>query len=211
MHVPESKYTSEYLEVRQSAKGGLGIFARHSIPSGIDIHAEAPLVVSNGGDDLLWWIEDTSQELRAKFLNLHSHKPLDENLIRCIFKTNQFRLNGRGGVFDVSSRFNHSCKPSCTYKWNAVKELLVFTTLRAIEAEEEITINYGQIPAVLYANYGFICDCGYCCPPTPAEIEHNRWEEQETKKRVEDEMRLQSWHGTSTMVSRERTNSLHKP
>jgi len=81
----------------------------------------------------------------------------------------RFEIEGKGGIFYKTSRFNHACHPAatCTYKWNRREQKLITTTLKNIEAGQEITISYGSAGS-LYENYGFYCDCEYCPRPEQA-------------------------------------------
>jgi len=87
----------------------------------------------------------------------------------------RFEIEGKGGIFYKTSRFNHACHPAatCTYRWNLRERKLITTALRDIEPGQEITISYGSAGS-LFQNYGFHCDCEYCPHPEEAAKEAKR-------------------------------------
>lgn len=54
------------------------------------------------------------------------------------------------------------------YRWDAGRQVMTFTTTKAIAKGEEIFISYGSSRSHIFVNFGFICQCGGC--------EHEEWE-----------------------------------
>ena len=75
----------------------------------------------------------------------------------------------RRGVFLAAARANHSCTPNAARVWDAAKQAMVFRTLRAVRAGEELCINYVDVlgsreerNANLWDHFGFECACETC-------------------------------------------------
>jgi hypothetical protein len=195
----DPKITTEYFEVRESAKGGLGAFAIKDIEEGTVLLEELPLFKGDFGNIYDEYQKFTEKQT-AEYLSLHAWKGSsrgDTETITCIFATNRyvfvclfnhctysncyfvsFRLTEfDDGIFLKCSRFNHSCHPyaSCTYNYNEETDKLKISALRDISIGEEITISYSRDPSSLYENYGFHCDCFGCqqLPLPPPEATTN--------------------------------------
>ena len=81
-------------------------------------------------------------------------------------------MSNKAGVFQVASRFNHSCAPSVKWEYSVEEGGLVFTADQDIEAGDELKITYGKSPLRLFFTYGFRCTCGYCAGvPSDEDLE----------------------------------------
>ncbi|KAI9732698.1 MAG: hypothetical protein M1818_007432 [Claussenomyces sp. TS43310] len=161
---------SQYFDIKQSAKGGLGAFAVTSIPKDTIILSEG-LLIQGKTTNFLEAFDRLSSSKQAQFMRLHAYDRLDTNKVLAIFKTNRFAVsNTAAGIFLVASRFNHSCHPLCTYLFDVVNQKLVLTTTNDIPAGQEITISYGYCASDLLECYGFLCDCGHCYLPPDQDI-----------------------------------------
>src|SRR5437870_2844607 len=116
---------------------GYGMVARTTISPGTLIVAEEPLfsfpsaVFSNEALTVTKHPESTlntmiatavkalSKEKQVAFLELHNSKT-KLGVFLGIWQTNAFELaeNGEDAVFEIASRFNHSCFPNAAYSWN---------------------------------------------------------------------------------------------
>ena len=70
-------------------------------------------------------------------------------------------------LFGAASYFNHSCTANIAYRNSlaATGAVLTFTTTRTVAAGSELTVAYGNDPAVrpqLFKQYGFQCGCVEC-------------------------------------------------
>jgi hypothetical protein len=88
----------------------------------------------------------------------------------------RFETSSMSGIFLTCSRFNHACHPhtTCTYTWDEQQKKLIVSTLRDIDAGEELTISYmgwSVDRGILKHNYGFDCDCPGCLQEIEAEAE----------------------------------------
>ena len=75
----------------------------------------------------------------------------------------------RRGLFLTAARANHSCTPNAGRVWDPAKQAIVFRTLRAVRAGEELCINYVDVlgsreerDADLWEHFGFECACEAC-------------------------------------------------
>ncbi len=57
----------------------------------------------------------------------------------------------------ISRFINHSCKPSCYIKWNDKKQILEIRAKRALNEDDEITINYSRR---WFECHDIECQCG---------------------------------------------------
>lgn len=90
--------------------------------------------------------EDMTKQQQDAFLQLCMEPPeianwdkttVRERQVLAIFKTNEF---GTGDVFELASRFNHSCSPNLNHIGRGAKKM--FYARRHIKADEELTISY---------------------------------------------------------------------
>jgi hypothetical protein len=82
------------------------------------------------------------------------------------------------GIFPHATRFNHSCRPNCSFAISEASAELTVTCLAEVTAGEELTINYlpednhvcptDQRRAILAARYAFHCLCNRCHRPSQA-------------------------------------------
>ncbi|KAI0718122.1 hypothetical protein C8Q72DRAFT_798807 [Fomitopsis betulina] len=91
-----------------------------------------------------------------------------------IFYTNSFPCGDdapqtRRGIFLTAARANHSCTPNAGRVWDAAKQAMMFRTLQAVPAGEELCINYVDVlgsreerNANLWDHFGFECACETC-------------------------------------------------
>jgi len=81
--------------------------------------------------------------------------------------------NGGGaGVFQIASRFNHSCVPNAHFSWNerlgGGEGRMTVHVVKDVKEGEEITLSYCDPyydPALRgweLQHYGFVCDCAAC-------------------------------------------------
>jgi hypothetical protein len=168
---------------------GIGIVATAPITAWTLILAERPLlivpraVVTGSPTPALnacvaAEVSKLTKPKQDAFRSLHDAKidpPSVSSPLLSIIKTNGFGLGGSAvstGVFEVISRFNHSCSPNATFLWN---ESVGHTEVRAcvdISVGDEITINYLSSDmfnqphpvrqADLKRRYGFVCKCSIC-------------------------------------------------
>ena len=102
-------------------------------------------------------------------------------------------------VFELMSRFNHSCVPNCGIRINASAEAhdVTVTALRDIPPGEALCINYGTDPrterfaaaearrAYLRSKYNFDCACELCGPVSEAYRLQQRDKQQRRAKEHE--------------------------
>jgi hypothetical protein len=176
-----------WIEVKESAGKGLGVFATADIPCGTRVLAEEPLLKvdeENGSTkDILLAFEKLSVSQKESYLQLREFagaafkcsaeaeigrdweamSPLERKIL-AIWAANAF-----GHVFLLGSRFNHSCIPNIHFAYNPDLGKETFHAVRNITAGEELTITYidginrtkGQRLAELDKRE-FVCDCPAC-------------------------------------------------
>jgi SET domain-containing protein len=121
-----------YVMLRPSKIAGIGVFALRPIPKGCREMFSKP-------DPNEVWI--TLSKLAVEQLPSHARE-LVENY--CLFDANQYYVPQRGfKSLDVSLFLNHSESPNII----SIEEGNYFETLRAIDAGEELLIDYGTIVA----------------------------------------------------------------
>ncbi|KAM3424235.1 hypothetical protein BST61_g11224 [Cercospora zeina] len=193
-------------EIRASEGKGLGVFARRYIPRGTRLICEEPLLeIAQGNLDLAYheYLRLPSDK-KVAFDALHSYLPphldaehaaricalhrdvseadlpqylADHVRVISIFACNTFILaNGNLGVFEVSSRLNHSCVPNVHHTNNPVLGKETVQAVRDILPGEELQVNYMGAGATyemqhvrlpkLHDLYGFSCKCAACSDPT---------------------------------------------
>lgn len=91
--------------------------------------------------------------------------------ILAAFKNNNFAITSTAqALFHDISRLNHACIPNTQGNFNSILGKFTIHSLRAIEAEEELTLSYlepfatvrEQRQAKLKEGYGFECACPAC-------------------------------------------------
>lgn len=101
--------------------------------------------------------------------------------------------SGEGsGLWEYSSRLNHSCLPNCC--WGTLGDMMVIRTTRRVEAGEECCVSYLSSDEELeertakLQHRGFTCDCELCVlqrnqPPSVRSSMNNEVEEWREKAR----------------------------
>ncbi|ORY07684.1 hypothetical protein BCR34DRAFT_603830 [Clohesyomyces aquaticus] len=169
------------VEVRESPRKGLGLFARETITRGTRIIAEYPLLkavtVSSHGVNVLAAFHNLPPFKQQAYLGLHEYasdtfkeendweslSDLDRRVL-AIFAANRW---GRD-VFWLASQFNHSCIPNIHNAHNPTIQMETFHSIQEIEAGEELTVSYiagicarDERQAQL-KKWGFECKCPVC-------------------------------------------------
>jgi hypothetical protein len=121
---------------------------------------------------------------RTTFYKLCPHKRRKESTELAIVWSNGFSIcdEKATGIFDVTSRINHSCVPNARVMWYDAKDediavvkngddlgdggrevgrMMVYNSFDLMDGEE-ITIDYGHGVRWLKKWYGFGCGCGCC-------------------------------------------------
>ncbi|KAA8892875.1 hypothetical protein FN846DRAFT_608802 [Sphaerosporella brunnea] len=170
---------------------GIGILATSPIPSGSLIIAEAPLftIPSDFGGRfmaitrdlesyILTAISRLSKPQQKAFLSLHSAQAPELPPFLSIIATNSFALDTTiAGIFDLCSRFNHSCVPNAGYRWNKDAQKLEVRAHEEIQEGEEIVLSYlnddmsrAARQESLLRRYRFQCQCPACGLVGPAAV-----------------------------------------
>lgn len=192
-----------YQKIFISEEKGYGVIATADIPRGTVILAEAPLFqypkASASGvelqpsavNDLITKaVSKLSAEKRAAFLDLHKAQSKATSTappFLAIGITNGFGLGGDStetGIFEIASRFNHSCLPNAQHVWKAGRKVMEVRAMSDIAEGAEITMCYLSLQecfqqhnprqALLEHRYGFRCDCGACKGPEVATRDQRR-------------------------------------
>lgn len=156
------------IKVHRSEGKGYGIFALKDIPVGSIILSEAPLVnlVDDGArvDPLDGLVDGLPPALKKAYQSLHSYRQRgSESLNRTILYSNGFAVGKVAtGVFEIASRFNHSCVPNSEFDWHEELGRMVYKNRYPLMEGEEVTIDYGHKKGHLKKFYGFECNCGGC-------------------------------------------------
>lgn len=68
------------------------------------------------------------------------------------------------GLFPIAARFNHACRPNNNIEYRYDDGLVLSVRVDHIEEGNELFITYAEdkSPATLFAQYGFVCECGAC-------------------------------------------------
>lgn len=158
------------IEIKQSNKRGMGVFATRAILEGQLIIQEKPLLVYDRTPEGLGrCLSQLSSSDREKFLKLSPQNgdPLT------ILETNQIRLSSDScAVFEKICRINHSCCPNSAWAWCKQTKLQRLVAQRDIQIGEEITVCYIAVDMLLSpsntrrhclaSNWNFECDCPRC-------------------------------------------------
>ncbi|KUJ08901.1 SET domain-containing protein [Mollisia scopiformis] len=158
------------VKIGESEGKGLGVFAAKDLLPGTILLCELPLLeMSKIDEDEV--VEATvnllSPEKKKIFMSFSAYtenKTDERALMGRIMDCNCFSIGGDTaiGIFETSSRINHSCVPNSSYGWrDSIGRLVVYNLFKLLEGEE-LTIDYGHKTRSLRANYGFECDCGGC-------------------------------------------------
>lgn len=111
---------ADFLEIKMTTGKGRGVFSRKNIPQGFLLE-EAPVVVMPEKD----------------------RSYLDKTLLHdYIFEWHARGEKGCCMALGYVPVYNHACPSNCEYEMDYEAETIRVYTVRAIEAGEELTINY---------------------------------------------------------------------
>lgn len=170
-------------EIKASKGKGQGIFATKFIKEGTQLFQEFPLLW--GGPE---WIEKhlsfgvLSQERQDKMMALYKQchckkMPCTETELMKVFNVNGYEANPmrklgekrQSVVYEISSRFNHSCIPNVSRKLIVNEMRFIAFARNDIRKGEELTMDYiGACREVKWRRdrlrfiYGFHCTCAAC-------------------------------------------------
>ncbi|KAJ7736862.1 hypothetical protein B0H16DRAFT_1223266, partial [Mycena metata] len=174
--------------IHESGNKGLGMFATRPIARGEVIVAERPILVSHPRlsvhpdqkhafhESALAGLSAGAQTAISTLRNAHQETP-DVGRIRGILLTNALAAQiphdsthtHYSALFAQLCRANHDCAPNAHYSFSAETFTGRLSALRAIDAEEEITIGYTDVAAPraarrqsLAEKYIFECHCTTC-------------------------------------------------
>lgn len=147
-----------------------------------------PGIVSVGPLDVAASVKNLTPQKQAAFFDLHGHvsETLEQSikwknypplllLILGIWEANNFAT----GVFEIASRFNHSCTPNVDKNWNEDLKKTQFMVIRDVKQGEELSVSY--LPddwefdrverlAKLKLGWGFDCDCLLCDGSSASDV-----------------------------------------
>ncbi|KAK6582135.1 hypothetical protein PZA11_005832 [Diplocarpon coronariae] len=157
------------IEIRDSERKGLGVFALRDLLPGTILVSESPIVTlqDNGArvDPLGATVNALSPEQKQSFLSLQAFsRNQNESRSRSIVYSNGYSIMGdlATGVFETASRINHSCVPNSQYIWkDSIGRMVFWNRFKLLEGEE-VTVDYGHKTKYLKRIYGFDCQCGAC-------------------------------------------------
>lgn len=174
----------KFFEIKDVHAKGKGVFAIRNIPEGTVILTEKRLLEIKGPDEraqVLAWFEELSPRDQAAYLNLKGcfpYKNVDNTAhsnyqVWSIWDTNMWEhSNDEGGcVYEIGSRFNHSCANNVETFVKGESSEHVYETLRDIKAGEELTVTYipdqnhlpcGQRRKILMEGWKFHRRCEAC-------------------------------------------------
>ncbi|RPB22848.1 SET domain-containing protein [Terfezia boudieri ATCC MYA-4762] len=128
------------------------------------------------------------KDKQVVFLELHNSKTRP-GVFLGIWQTNAFGLgsdNDDLGIFELASRFNHSCFPNAVHSWNYNTKKMEIHATKAIPEGTEITMSYLSFEEIiqpcamrrtmLQGRYGFTCSCHACASPGNAKSIAHRTE-----------------------------------
>ncbi|GAA5942868.1 hypothetical protein JCM3775_001526 [Rhodotorula graminis] len=162
---------------------GNGLVATRNIKAGEQILAETPAFVVTPREcteaGIAAAVAKLSLSDRDVFysLALADHLvPLGPHLGR--FKNNSMEVyDTAGGVFLVGSRFNHSCAPNVSRRWDTPAAKMRFVASFDIEQGTELEIAYAVLCAprdqrqqMLQRLFGFKCTCRACTLTGDAQV-----------------------------------------
>ncbi|KAH8906119.1 SET domain-containing protein [Coniochaeta sp. PMI_546] len=167
-------WKNDFIVIKKSTLGGLGVFAAKDLEYGDKILEEMPLLHTNN-----WGIsnkyDSLSDEDRELLHTLHkfSTNP-SAHVLEKIRRANSFQLPKGVAIYSVASRFNHACLPirNVNYVINGRGDAkITFTVSKNVPKGTELTICYGGRPEQLLRGFGFRCKCGGCDSLTDKEVE----------------------------------------
>ncbi|PBP25912.1 set domain containing protein [Diplocarpon rosae] len=157
------------IEIHDSERKGLGVFAVRDLLPGTILISEAPIVTlqDNGArvDPLDITVNALSPEEKESFLSLHAFsRNKNESRSRSIVYSNGYSIMDdlATGVFETASRINHSCVPNSHYLWkDSIGRMVFWNRFKLLEGDE-VTVDYGHKTKYLKRIYGFNCHCAAC-------------------------------------------------
>ncbi|PBP19348.1 set domain containing protein [Diplocarpon rosae] len=157
------------IEIHESERKGIGVFAARDLLPGTILISEAPIVTlqDNGArvDPLDITVNALSPREKESFLSLHAFsRNRNESRSRSILYSNGYSIMDdlATGVFETASRINHSCVPNSHYLWKDSLGRMVFWNRFKLLEGDEVTVDYGHKTKYLKRIYGFDCHCGAC-------------------------------------------------
>lgn len=178
------------ITIRSTPTAGLGLFSTTAIPAGSLIYAELPILQVQHDDDdslhnlIVSSLTASSPSSIRTFYSLHnSHQrwipqrgwklPCNPSPEVGIWLTNCIVLvESVSGVFDATSRINHSCVPNVEVEWCEEREMIGVFARRDIKAGEELVRTYFEHPvghrmvdarrSYLAGGWAFECKCVRC-------------------------------------------------
>lgn len=165
---------------------GKGLVATQTLPRGAIFLEEQPLFIQDASctnSTVLAALTGCSRDEQREYFALANafkggDSPGKVLPALAIFYTNSFLCDDapqsppakrRRGIFLNAARANHSCTPNAGRVWDAARQAMVFRTLQAVEAGEELCINYVDVlgsreerNANLCDHFGFECACEAC-------------------------------------------------
>lgn len=161
---------------------GKGLVATQALPRGTMFLEEQPLFTQDASctnSTVLTALAGCSREQQSEYFALANAFKGGDSLEKvlpalAIFYTNSFPCGDdapqtRRGIFLTAARANHSCTPNAGRVWDAAKQAMMFRTLQAVPAGEELCINYVDVlgsreerNANLWDHFGFECACETC-------------------------------------------------
>lgn len=137
-----------------------------------DAQKEVYLKLAKGSSLAAWFMEaGLSDESATCLSNLELPRGYFLCILRGIAKVNEFDK----GVYEVASRFNHSCSPNCdTVYYERTSDVLSVYATKDVKKGDELTINYYPqliephdlaVEDLLHLK-GFLCVCSFCTLPS---------------------------------------------
>ncbi|KAJ7282930.1 hypothetical protein C8J57DRAFT_1297014 [Mycena rebaudengoi] len=212
------------IEFRSAGSKGMGAFAAQNLCAAALILVEYPTtvvqntIVLNFSMTMSETYRELIQRVPAKtqplLLKLHNAQPLKScEWEEAILRSNAIGISiptpanpgsfsmGHNGVFLEMSRFNHSCSPNISHRFDPRSFTLSVHTLRPITKGEELVHSYLDLPSTITRQdrrtrlkelCHFECRCDACSVPCPAESDHRRTAIRNTTREAVFEP-LRSW------------------
>lgn len=174
---PSSSFTSHPFTISSSNGKDLGVFATKSLRRGNLVFSESPLFKVRDITGVPSKVKTLSPPQLAKYNKL-ANSFSDRSSEVGIFETNAFNLGFEVGaspsaIFEVCSRFNHSCTPNCKASYDSNSSQLRIFALRTIEVGEELFTSYisrkdlfgstrKNRQRILSVGWHFDCICSTC-------------------------------------------------
>jgi hypothetical protein len=163
-----------------------------TMPSNL-ISSSSLATISPAKSYILATISRLPKPQQTAFLSLHNAQVQPASVLPpflSIIKTNVFGLGTNptlNGVFEICSRFNHSCAPNANFVWNEGTQQIEFRAIEDIQEGEEIFVCYLNSEKTnsthhvrqetLLQRYGFICQCAACGLDEPELTANNQLRE----------------------------------